>query len=65
MFNVYVCMRVCMHVYILLSELAQLVSLPYSQGRSTGYSDRSHDFFVTITRCYKDVYFNSLFPHTA
>ena len=33
------------------SELAQLVPLPYSQGRSTCYSDRSHDFFVTIPRC--------------
>ena len=30
------------------SELAQLVSLPYSWGRSTCYSDRLHDFFVTI-----------------
>ena len=27
------------------SELAQLVPLPFSQGRSTGYSDRLHDFF--------------------
>ena len=31
-----------------LSELAQLVPLPYSPGRSTCYSDRLHDFFVTI-----------------
>ena len=27
------------------SELAQLVSLPYSRGRSTRYSDRLHEFF--------------------
>ena len=37
------------------SELAQLVPLPFSQGRSTRYSDRLHDFSVTIPRCYKDV----------
>ena len=46
-------------------ELAQLVPLPFSQGRSTRYSDRLHDFSVTIPRCYKDVYVNSFFPHTA
>ena len=33
------------------SELAQLVPLPYSQGRSTHYSDKLHDFSVTIPRC--------------
>ena len=37
------------------SEVAQLVPLPYSQGRSTPYSDRLHDFSVTIPRRYKDV----------
>ena len=47
------------------SELAQLVPLPYSQGRSTRYSDRLHDFSFIITRCYKDVYVNSFFPSTA
>ena len=47
------------------SELAQLVPLPYSPGRSTRYSDRLHDFSVTIPRCYKDVYVNSFFPRTA
>ena len=47
------------------SELAQLVPLPFSRGRSTHYSDRLHDFSVTIPRCYKDVYANSFFPHTA
>ena len=44
------------------SELAQLVPLPFSQGRCTGYSDKSHDFSVTIPRCYKDIYVNSFFP---
>ena len=33
------------------SELAQLVPLPFSRGRSTCYSDRLHDFSVTIPRC--------------
>ena len=47
------------------SELAQLVPLPFSWGRSTRYSDRLHDFSITIPRCYKDVYVNSFFPHTA
>ena len=46
-------------------ELAQLVPLPYSRGRSTRYSDRLHDFSVTIPRCYKDVYANSFFPCAA
>ena len=47
------------------SELAQLVSLPLSRGRSTCYSDRLHDFSVTIPRCYKDTYVDSFFPRTA
>ena len=47
------------------SELAQLVLLPFSRGRSTRYSDRLHDFSVTIPRYYKDVYVNSFFPRTA
>ena len=47
------------------SELAQLVPLHFSRGRSTRYSDRLHDFSVTIPRCYKDVYVNSFFPRTA
>ena len=47
------------------SELAQLVPLPYSRGRSTRYSDRLRDFSVTIPRCYKDVYVTSFFPCTA
>ena len=47
------------------SELAQLVPLPFSQGRSTRYSNRLHDFSVTIPRCYKDVYVDSFFCLTA
>ena len=47
------------------SELAQLVPVPFSQGRSTCYSNRLHDFSVTIPRCYKDVYVNSFFPRIA
>ena len=47
------------------SELAQLVPLPYSRGRSTCYSDRLHDFSVTIRRCYKDIYVNSFFCCTS
>ena len=38
------------------SELTQLFPLPYYRGRSSRYSDRLHDFSVTIPRCYKDVY---------
>ena len=47
------------------SELAQLVPLLFSRGRSTRYSGGLHDFSVTIPRCYKDVYVNSFFPRTA
>ena len=47
------------------SELAELVPLSDSRGRSTRYSDRLHDFSVTIPRCYKDVYVNSFLPRTA
>ena len=47
------------------SELSQLFPLPFSRGRSTRYSDRLHDFSVTIPRCYKDVYVNSFFALTA
>ena len=45
------------------SELAQLVPLPFSGGRSTLY--KWHDFSVTIPRCYKDIYVNSFLPRTA
>ena len=47
------------------SELVWLVPLPYSRGRSTRYSDRLHDFSVTIPRCYKEIYVISFFPGTA
>ena len=47
------------------SELAHLVPFPYCRGRSTRYSNRLHDFFVTTPRCYKNVYVSSFFPCTA
>ena len=47
------------------SELAQLVPFPFSRGRSTRFSNRLHDFSVTIPRCYKAVYVNSFFLCTA
>ena len=47
------------------SELAQLVPLPFSRGRSTRYSDRLHDFSVTIPRPYKGVHVNSFFSGIA
>ena len=47
------------------SELAQLVPFPFSRGSSTRYSNRLHDFSLTIPSCYKDVYVNSFFPCTA
>ena len=34
------------------SELARLVPLTFSWGRSICYSDRLHDFSVTIPRCF-------------
>ena len=36
------------------SELAQMVPLPFFRGRSTRYSERLHNFSVTIPRCYKE-----------
>ena len=47
------------------SELAQLVPLPFSLGRSIHYSDRLHHFSVTNSRCYMDVCLNSFFPRMA
>ena len=47
------------------SKLAQLVPLPFTRGRSTRYSDRLHDFSITIPRCYKDVYVHCFFARTA
>ena len=46
-------------------ELAQLVPLPLSRERSLRYSDRLHNFSVTIPRCFEDVYVNSCFPRVA
>ena len=46
------------------SEQDELVPLPPSRGRSTCYSNKLHDFSVTIPGCYKDVYVNSFFPRT-
>ena len=46
------------------SELALLVPLHFSRGRSTRCSSRLHYFCVTIPRCYKDVCFDSFFPCT-
>ena len=53
------------YFYRCSSELPELVSLSYFRVRSTCYSDKFHDFSVTIPRCYKDLYVNSFFPHTA
>ena len=47
------------------SELDQLVPFAFSRGRSTCYSDKLHDFSVTIPRCYKNIYVNSFFLGTA
>ena len=46
------------------SEMAQLVPLSFSRGRSTCYSDGFHHFSVTIPRCSKDAYVNSFFLWT-
>ena len=47
------------------SELAELVPLTYSHGRSTFYSDRLH-ISVVIPWCYKNsMILESFFPHTA
>ena len=45
--------------------MAQLVSLSFSRGRSTRYSNILHDFSVTVARCYKNIYANSFFPCTS
>ena len=47
-----------------LFELGELVPLSPSRGRYTRYSNRLHDFSVTIPGCSKDVYVNSFFPRT-
>ena len=47
------------------SDLIKLVPLPYSQGRSSRCFDKLCDFFVTISRCYRDVCINSFFLRLA
>ena len=42
-----------------------MLPLRFSRWSSTRYSERLHDFSVTISRCYKDVCANSFFPRTA
>ena len=49
----------------IVSPLHFLYLLPFSQGRSSHYSDRLLDFSVTTPRWYKDIYVNNLFPCTA
>ena len=46
-------------------ELAELFLLSYLIGRSTRYSNRLHDFSVTILGCFNDVSVSSFFPCTA
>ena len=50
------------YMYQCSYELAELLPLPHSRGRSTRYSNRMHNFSITISSCYKDVYVNSFFP---
>ena len=47
------------------SELVELFLLPYLSGRCTWFSNRLHDFSVTIPGCYKNVYISSFFHRTA
>ena len=46
-------------------KLTQLVPLSFFQERSSCYSDRLLDFYVTTSRSYNDVYANSFFPYAA
>ena len=41
------------------------VSCSDSCGRLACYFVRLHDFSVTLSRCYQEIYVNSFFPHTA
>ena len=47
------------------SELAELFLLPHLSGRSTRYSNKLHDFSVTILGCFRYVYVSSFFLRTA
>ena len=46
-------------------ELAELVPLPHAHSHATRYSNRLHDFVVTVPQYSKEVYANSSFPQTA
>ena len=48
-----------------LDKLQKWVRRTVGPSLATHYSDRLHDFSVTIPRCYKNDYANSFFPHTA
>ena len=47
------------------SELKEMVSLSYSHVKSTPNFNRFFDFSFTICRCYKNVFVNNFFSHTA
>ena len=44
------------------SEMAEMVPLFYFQGKFSHFSDRCHDFSVTIPRCYKDACVSRVIP---
>ena len=46
------------------SELDEQVLLAHSRGSSSGYSNSLHDFSVSISGCYKDVYVSRFFART-
>ena len=48
-----------------LSELTQLVPLPFSRRSATRFSEWLHDVTRMLQGCYKGVYVNSFFPRTA
>ena len=45
--------------------LTELVPIPFSNGKSTHYSNSFLDSSVTIPICFKDVNVNNVFLHTA
>ena len=45
-----------------LSELAEKVQLPHSDGTSIRYSYTFHSYSVTIPGCYKNVFVKSFYP---
>ena len=58
------------HILLLCITILQYIVFCYifysfSGVRPTRYSDRLHDFSVTIPRCYNNVYVNSFFPRRA